>query len=119
MLEACTKAFCHSGGRASEARVDNRATERELGVSTASFIIQPFEHLLPSRHWDLKIAPAPSRWLLVSMCVKPHTCMEVFMHFCTLQGCLVEKQCGAGSIFPLTQEKAKQKLPPGGAESAS
>lgn len=81
ILEACAETFRHSGGRVSEARVDNRATERGLGVSMASFIIQPLEHLLPSRPWDLKIAPAPSRWLLVSMYVKPHTCMEVFMHF--------------------------------------
>lgn len=30
-----------------------------------------------------------------------------------------KRQCVWGSIFPLTQEKAKQKLPHGGAESAS
>lgn len=41
------------------------------------------------------------------------------MHFAPFQGCLVEKQCGGGSIFPLTQEKAKQKLPHSGAESSS
>lgn len=76
-----TGSFRHGGGRASEARVDNRVSERGLGVSMGSFFIQPFEHLLPSRPWDLKSAPAPSRWLLVSTYAEPHTCMEVFLHF--------------------------------------
>lgn len=31
LLEACTETFRHSGGRASEARVDNRVSERGLG----------------------------------------------------------------------------------------
>lgn len=68
-----------------EARVANGALEKDLGLRMASFIIRPFECLLPTSgslrsHQSTRVSERAWHGVLASMYVDPHVCTKAFTH---------------------------------------